>query len=168
MKAFNTIIMNTNDVSFKTEDNKRFRLRACGIVIENNCVLFATNSVENYYYAVGGGVEIGETVEDAVLREMFEETGINYEIDRLAFVHETFFKRETGVLKDLSCHEITFFFLMKSRGTQELNSNSYFGDIKEEMVWLPIDELSSYDIHPRFFCEKLKNLNPYVEHIISK
>ena len=37
-------------------------------------------------------IQEGETMEQAVCRETFEETGIPYEIDRLAFVQENFFK----------------------------------------------------------------------------
>ena len=169
MKISNTLEQINNDVCFQTQDNKRFRLRAAAIIIENNQVLFATNDVENYYYSIGGGINIGESAEEAVLREVFEETGIHYEIERLAFVQELFFKRNDGMLKGLSCHEITFFFLMKPRGTQELNSHSKTlnNTIEEKMVWLPIDELEKYEAYPQFFAEKLKNMKPYVEHIVT-
>ena len=101
---------------------KRFRLRAAAIIIENNKVLFAHNDSDTYYYSVGGGVHLGETMEDAVLREVYEETGIHYEIERLAFIQENFFKRDDGMLKGLDCHEVTFYYLMKSRGTEESNA----------------------------------------------
>ncbi|MDF2557691.1 MAG: hydrolase [Bacillales bacterium] len=59
--------------------------------MENDCVLMASNEDTEYYYSVGGGVHMGETSEDAIIREVYEETGIKYEIDRLAFIHENFF-----------------------------------------------------------------------------
>ena len=169
MKLSNTIQMINNDVCFETEDKRRFRLRAAGIIIEKGSVLFATNDSEGYYYSIGGGVNLGETMEKAVLREVYEETGIHYEIDRLAYVWENFFKRDDGMLKGLVCHEITFFFLMKSRGTQELNSHSKTMNetIEERMCWLPIDKLDNYEAYPKFFAEKLKNMKPYLEHIVT-
>ncbi len=167
MKLSNPITMNTNDICFQTTDNRRFRLRAAAIIIENNHILFASNASETYYYSIGGGVELGETMEHAVLREVWEETGIHYEIDRLAFVQENFFKRDDGMLKGLSCHEITFYFLMKPRGTQELDSHSTTQGIPEHMNWLPIDTLGDYDVYPKFFIEKLKDLKPYPEHIVT-
>lgn len=169
MKISNAIEMMNNDVCFQTNDNRRFRLRAAAIIIENNCVLFATNDAEKYYYSIGGAIELGETAENAILREVKEETGIEYEIDRLAFIQENFFKRNDGMLKDLSCHEITFYFLMKSRGSQELNSHSKTlnNTIDEKMEWLPIDKLDEYEAYPFFFRDKLKNLPPYPEHIIT-
>ncbi len=63
-----------------TRDKNWFRYRAAAIIIEDNCVLFVGNSNEDYYYSVGGGVHMGETAEEAVLREVYEETGVHYEI----------------------------------------------------------------------------------------
>ena len=169
MAKMNSMVQMINpDVCFQTPDSKRFRLRAAAIIIENNKVLFAHNDSETYYYSVGGGVHLGETMEDAVLREVYEETGIHFEIERLAFIQENFFKRDDGMLKGLDCHEVTFYYLMKSRGTEELNSNSTTQGYKEYMSWLPIDNLSEYDIYPEFFIEKLKALKPYPEHIVTK
>lgn len=170
MKISNLAKMINNDICFQTDDNRRFRLRAAAIIIENGCVLFATNEMESYYYSIGGGIELGETAEQAVLREVKEETGVDYQIDRLAFIQENFFKRDDGMLKDLSCHEVTFYFLMKPRGTQQLNSHSKTANhtVDEQMVWLPVDKLSEYEAYPFFFREKLKNLPPYPEHIVTK
>lgn len=150
-----------------TKDNNWFRYRAAAIIIENDCVLFVGNSRENYYYSVGGGVKMGETAEEAVLREVYEETGIHYEIDRLAVIHENFFNENEGSLKGLECHEICFYFLMKSRGTQELNSNSYTQGYKEEMHWIPISDLGKYKAFPCFMRDYLNKENLSLEHIIT-
>lgn len=161
MKIHNNIAKTVNeDVCFVTENKKRFRLRAAAIIIENNEVLFATNDVEKYYYSIGGGIHIGETAEQAVIRETFEETGVYYEIDHLAFIQENFFKRNDGMMKGLDCHEINFFYLMKPRGTKELNSHSKTANntIEEKMVWLPIDKLSEVEAYPMFFKDKLKDI----------
>ena len=150
-----------------TKDNNWFRYRAAAIIIENDCVLFVGNSRENYYYSVGGGVKMGETAEEAVLREVYEETGIHYEIDRLAVIHENFFNENEGSLKGLECHEICFYFLMKSRGTQDLNSNSYTQGYKEEMHWIPISDLGKYKAFPSFMKDYLNRETLALEHIIT-
>lgn len=144
-------------------------MRAAAIIIENGHVLFAGNDVEDYFYSIGGAVQIGESAEQAVLREVLEETGVAYQIDRLAFVQELFFKGEGGSLDGLDCHEINFFYLMKPKGNQELFSHSKTlnGTIEERMVWLPVDKLSEFRAFPTFLKEKLSCLKPYVEHIVT-
>lgn len=97
-----------------TKENNWFRYHAAAIIIEDGCVIFAGNEKNDYYYSVGGAVHMGETAEDAVKREVLEETGASYEVDRLAFIHENFFS-ENG----LECHEIAFYYLMKPRGSME-------------------------------------------------
>ena len=59
-------------------DKKAFRYRAAAIIVEEGCVLFARNDEDDYFYSVGGAVHMGETSEEAVKREVFEETGLNY------------------------------------------------------------------------------------------
>ncbi|MDU2673064.1 MAG: NUDIX hydrolase [Clostridium sp.] len=149
-----------------TRENKWFRYRAAAIIIENGHVLFAGNERESYYYSIGGGVHIGESSEEAVKREVFEETGIEYEVDRLVFIHENFFMGD-GSLSGKECHEIAFYYLMKPRGTFELNSNSYVQGIKENMYWIPIDKLNEYRAYPTFFEDKLKNIKDGIEHIAT-
>ena len=150
-----------------TKGEKWFRYRAAAIIIENDCVLFVGNENENYYYSVGGGVHMGETSEDAVVREVFEETGVKYEIDRLAVIHENFFNENTGSLKGLDCHEICFYYLMKPRGSQKLNSNSYTLGYKEEMHWLPIKDLGNYKAFPSFLKDYLKEEHSEIVHIVT-
>ena len=150
-----------------TDGNDWFRYRAAGIIVEDGCVLFAGNEREDYYYSIGGAVHMGETAEEAVLREVFEETGVNYEIDRLAVINENFFNENTGALKGYECHEICLYFLMKPRGTQELNSNSWTFGVREEMVWIPIDKLDEYKLFPYFMKDYLSREHDGIEHIIT-
>ena len=149
-----------------TKENNWFRYRAAAIIVENDCVLLATNDKVDYYYSVGGGVQMGEKAEDAVVREVFEETGIHYEIDRLAVVHENFF---TGseTFKDFNCHEIALYFLMKAKGNQALNSESYTQGVRENMVWIPIDELDKRTVYPTFLKEYLSNKSTEILHIVT-
>ncbi len=154
------------DCSFNKENN-RFRYRAAAIIIEDECVLFAGNSLEDYYYSIGGGVFMGETAEDAVKREVYEETGVNYEVERLAVIHENFFYGKGGSLDGLHCHEIEFYYLMKPRGTKELNSNSYVFGVKEEMHWIPIKDLDKYKAFPSFLKEYLSKPHDEIVHIVT-
>lgn len=155
-----------HDCGFTKEKNW-FRYRAAAIIIENDCVLFAGNSTADYFYSIGGGVFMGETAEEAVKREVYEETGVNYEVERLAVIHENFFNDDSGILKGLDCHEVCFYFLMKPRGTQELYSDSYTCGVKEEMHWIPISDLDKHKAFPSFLKEYLSRKHSGIEHIIT-
>lgn len=154
------------DCGFQRE-NKWFRYRAAAIIVENGCVLFVGNKLEDYLYSVGGGVHMGEYAEDAVKREVFEETGVHYEVERLAVIHENFFDENAGTLAGLHCHEIAFYYLMKPRGTQELHSDSYTFGVKEEMHWIPIEDLGKYKAFPDFMQEYLREMPEGIVHIVT-
>ncbi|MCR4941008.1 MAG: NUDIX domain-containing protein [Treponemataceae bacterium] len=150
-----------------TKDKKWFRYRAAAIIVEEGCALFAGNEKDDYYYSIGGGVHMGERAEDAIKREVLEETGIPYEIDHLAVIHENFFDENKGTLKGLDCHEVAFYFVMKPRGTKELKSNSYTQGVRESMHWIPIAEIDKYKAFPTFLKDFLTSEHKGVEHIIT-
>ena len=99
------------DCTFKTEEGK-FNYRVGAIIRNGNRILMARNPGEtrgDMWYSVGGRVRFGETAEVACLRELKEETGLELELERLAAIHENFFRDAEGTLY----HEISLFFLVK-------------------------------------------------------
>ena len=50
-------------------------LRVGAIITRGDQVLMVRNEREDYYYSVGGRIQVGETSEQAVLREVTEELG---------------------------------------------------------------------------------------------
>ena len=155
------------DCGFQKENNW-FRYRAAAIIVEDGCVLFAGNEVDDYYYSVGGGVHMNETAEEAVVREVLEETGVTYEVERLAVIHENFFENPGGTLGNIKGHELAFYFLMKPRGTKELHSNSVTcGNIKEHMHWIPIEDIPKVRAFPTFLKDYLKEEHKEIVHIVT-
>ena len=111
---------------------------------------------------------MNETAEEAVVREVFEETGVTYEVERLAVIHENFFESAGGTLGNLKGHEVAFYFKMKSRGTKELHSNSVTcGTIKEHMHWIPIEDLDKVRAFPTFLKEYLSTEHKEIVHIVT-
>ena len=157
----------TFDCGFQKENNW-FRYRAAAIIVEDGCVLFAGNANEDYLYSIGGGVHMNEKAEDAVRREVFEETGVHYEVERLAAIHENFFDGHGGSLDGFHCHEVAMYYLMKPRGTKELHSDSYtYGGVKEEMHWIPIENLDKYKAFPTFLKDYLSGSQEGILHIVT-
>ncbi|MCL2847400.1 MAG: NUDIX domain-containing protein [Firmicutes bacterium] len=156
------------DISF-TSEKGCFRYRAVGIVREDDCILLAKNHATSYYYSIGGAVKLNETAEDAVVREVFEETGINYEIDRLAFIHENFFVQDSSMNEGFKCHEISLHFLMKPKGIKADIKNVSYGEFgyREYCHWIPIKDLDDCIMHPVFYKDRLKNIGKSIEHIIT-
>lgn len=157
------------DCSFEQEEFW-FRYRAAAIIIENDCVLMAHNNVDDYYYSIGGGVHLGETSKEAVIREVKEETGISYEVERLAFVNECLFYGD-GSLAGKKCHGIELYYLMKPKNDQQVGNDSRTGvttgGVEEYVRWIPIKDLENYKIVPKFFKDKLLNMPQGIEHFIA-
>ena len=150
--------------------NNRY-FTVCGIVEINGKILLVRHTygtAEGRILVPGGYVEEGELPSKAIVREVFEETGVHYDVDRLIFIHENFFRGKGGSIDKLECHEVTLYFLMKSKGTQQLDCHGLTSEgFEEKMVWLPIDKYDTYFAYPEFFGEKLKNLPDLVEHIVT-
>lgn len=64
-------------------------------------------------------------------------------------------------------NEAAFYFLMKPRGTKELNSNSYTGGFKENMYWIPIGEIGKHRAYPTFMKEYLQKRPQEIVHIVT-
>ena len=145
-----------------------FSYRVGAIIIQNNHILMVKNENCPYYYSVGGGIQFGETSEDAVLREIYEETNIRLEIDRLVFIHENFFIAD--FMNDTPFQEIRFFYIMKiNDDIKNINCSSNGVDgSKDSLHWLPIDKLSEYQLFPEFYKIELQNLTTDVRHFIAK
>lgn len=149
------------DLTFKT-DYGYFNYRVGGIIINDNKILMVKNSNNDYYYSVGGRVKFGETARCAIVREAKEETGLDFEIERLAFIHENFFVEESKG----NYHELAFFYLLKP--LEDLSKikceSTTENGISETLEWLDIDSLEKYKLFPSFYKTELKKLS---DHIIE-
>lgn len=137
--------------------------RAAALIIKDNKILMAKNINHPCYYVVGGGIEINESSKEAIVREIYEETGLKLKVDRLAIIQERFSKVDNHIH-----HEIVFFYLMKYDADINISDNGFTDQgVKETLHWLPISELRQLNIVPEFLKTKVFDDMTAIEHIIS-
>ena len=147
-------------------DDGILNIRVGAIIMKDGKVLMVGNARANYLYSVGGRIKFGETAEEAVVREVLEETGVKMEIERLGFVHENYF--EGDALSNLGklIYEISFFFYMQVPSDFAPISQSFTeDDSKEHLKWVSLDD--NVKIYPEFFKTELKKTIDTVKHFIT-
>ena len=147
-------------------DNGYINLRVGAIIMKGDKFLMVGNQKDNYLYSVGGRIQFGESAEEAVVREVFEETGVRLEVDHLGFVHENFFYGDYGKKEDKLIYEISYFFYMKTPEDFEPVCDSFTEDeSKERLVW--VDKDSEITYYPTFFRDELSKQSSSVKHIVT-
>jgi 8-oxo-dGTP diphosphatase len=87
-----------------TEQKAQFRVAVFAIVEHGSRLLLARRRDIGWWNLPGGGMEYGETVEEALAREVREEVGLEIEIERLVGVYSKPQKRE--VVLTFLCHPV--------------------------------------------------------------
>jgi len=85
------------DILFKTDDFV-FSYRVGGILIHRDKILLQRAAGDDGYAFIGGHVAFGETTEETLVREFWEEIGANVKVERLLMVAENFFRLGTPPL----------------------------------------------------------------------
>ena len=83
-------------------NSRHFRIGVSALIFNEGRILLAHRRDIDWWNLPGGGMEIGETVEEALHREVREETGIEIEIEQLVGVYSKPQKQE--VVLSFLCH----------------------------------------------------------------
>ena len=142
-------------------------IRVGAIIMKDGKFLMAGSDVHpEYLYSVGGRVQFGETAQQAVIREVEEETGIHLEIDRLGFVHENYFYGDLPANEYKLIYELSFYFYMKTpQDFEPVNMEFTEGKTDAYLRWISPDEPMLY--YPQFFRTELLHTVDYVKHIVT-
>nr|TFG55185.1 MAG: NUDIX domain-containing protein [Hyphomicrobiales bacterium] len=114
---------------------------AVGAVIENNAgeILLVRRGWpprENEWSIPGGKVEWGEAVQNALIREVAEETGLDIELAGLIDIVNSFIRDEAG---HLTYHHVLLDYAARSR-----TGTARAGDDVREVKWAPREDLGLY------------------------
>lgn len=146
------------NISFKTGDEK-FNYRVCAIIIYDGRILAMHDGRSPFYYLPGGRVQMGETAEGAVVREMKEELGVTAKVVRPLWLNQAFFNEDVS---KINYHELCLYFLMDVSDTDLLSRGEKFtvneGNKTLTFEWLAFERLKDEYFYPLFLKEEIFNL----------
>lgn len=146
------------DISFKVESQK-FNYRVCAMMISDGKILAMRDERSPYYYLPGGRVAMGETAQDAVIREVQEELGITPKIIRPLWLNQAFFTEDVDGLK---YHELCIYYLMDIADTDLQSRGAVFtseeGHRTHTFEWLAFERLQDEYFYPLFLKKDIFHL----------
>lgn len=125
-------------------NNNLFQVRVTGLLIENEKILLVNQKVSpNRLWSLPGGrLEQGETLEQGIVRELFEETGLNVKVIKLLYICE-----KPDVIPPLL--HITF-MLEKVSGEIKLPTNEFDENPILDVKFINVTELTNYGFSKLF------------------
>lgn len=146
------------DISFRI-NNEKFNFRVCAVMISDGKILAMRDERSPYFYLPGGRVELGETAEHAVIREVREELGITPKIARPLWLNQAFFTEDVD---HLTYHELCIYFLMDISDTALLSKGGKFtlneGNHIHTFEWLKFERLKNEYFYPLFLKDHIFRL----------
>ena len=154
-----------NDITVPCGDGV-VNVRVGALILKDGRLLMVGNEKTDYYYTVGGRIKFGETSEQAVRREVLEETGVAMEIDRLGFIQETYFIGDAYANEGRLVYEIGYYYYMKV--PEEFHPSSQHFTEEEQGEYLCwIDPLAPHKYFPDFLHTELREPVREVKYILT-
>ncbi|MCH8309897.1 MAG: NUDIX hydrolase [Chloroflexi bacterium] len=155
------------DITFQ-KNGARFSFRAAGVALNEGRALLQMSELDPFWVLPGGRVEMPESAEDALKREMREELHVKIEVERLLWTLENFF-----VYRSEPNREIGLYFLMSLPQNSDLCNADGVAQAEDERGmklwnrWQSLDSLRELDIKPAFLYDVLPaipNVPNYIVH----
>lgn len=124
-------------------DKFTFRPSAYGFIIRGDQLLVMRNKSNGKLWFPGGGIEIPESLEKGLKREIKEETGLEIEVGKLVLTKENFFYYQP---LDEAYHAFLFFYICRPL-TKDLIADQAVNDLESTKPrWVPITSIKPEDI----------------------
>ncbi len=124
------------------KDSLLLRPAVYAIVVYDGRVLLMKMRHTGNYHPPGGGINVGERVEDALKREIREETGIEVEVGRFARFEELFFFYDPS---ETAYHGLYFYYVCRPKTIALLDDTQVKDDAAGEPRWVNIQDLQAQD-----------------------
>lgn len=148
-------------------DDGHFKFRVAGVLKNGDKYLFVKMNDNKFYCLPGGHVELGESTEDAVLREMSEELGFPVKITRFLGEAQNFYIGKDGK----TWHELGFYYVVEAENEADVNKEDYIriendkGFMQHlEFKWMTQNKAKHETMRPEFLMELLSSDEP--KHIV--
>ena len=152
------------DLSLDIE-NYRLNIRTAGIIIHNNKVLTHRDVNKDHYCLPGGRIEIGESSNETLKREIGEELKKDIEIIKYISTIENFFEMDNK-----KYHEIYFLYKMEFKNEEdkkiEYTLHNKEGKEYLQYEWLDLKDIEKYNLLPGCLKEILKKEEKPI-HVIN-
>lgn len=136
-----------------------FGVRATALIVKDNRLFVIED--EDGCYTIGGAIQVNETTEDAVVREVKEELGVASRALQLAFIVENRFEQA-----EVHYHNIEFHYLVDLLEDAPLTMQE---DAKPlPCRWLALDDLHTVNLKPAFLKTALPDWDGQLRHIHLK
>lgn len=116
---------------------KRISVRGIIVTDKGLSTIFRRKNGKEYYVIPGGGVEEGESLEEALHRELEEELNIKVNINKLAYKIES----EDRIEYFYECDYISGSFTLNGEELERMSEDNYY-----EPTFIKIDKLDNYNL----------------------
>jgi 8-oxo-dGTP diphosphatase len=142
---------------------EEMKIRVAGLIVHKNALLMVKHvkNGKSYWMLPGGGIKIGESIKEALQRELKEEINLESMVREMVFVVESMLSAEKHIIqptfrvetdaindlrlgKDMRVREFSFFHV------QDLDDITLYPDIKDVCA----DFLKTNSCEKKYFIKK--------------
>jgi 8-oxo-dGTP pyrophosphatase MutT (NUDIX family) len=139
-------------------DETRLNIRVAAIIRKDDKML-VSKWCEDMLSLIGGRVKIGESTQEALVREVAEETGLKVETSSLHAIVENFFN-----IDGQAFHEFCYVYDVALEDFQ-INPSAVDFDC-QKMLWLPLSE--SDKLQPKVLGQVVKDEGQRILHLVNR
>ena len=145
-------------------NDTRFNFRVGGVICRGGHVLLQTAADIDFWVVPGGRVEMLESAEEALGRELREELDVQPRVGRLLWIVENFFQFD-----GIRFHEIGMYFLADvPPQVPDGEFESSEPGVPLRMRWFDLEQLGEVNVKPQFLRACLRTLPVKPEHLVIR